>query len=51
MNLDNEYGKLNFIVSTQYAIAYPEKGASIVLNKLIQLSQDKLFIIRYIFPN
>jgi len=34
MNLANEYGKLNFIVSTQYSIAYPEKGASIVLNKL-----------------
>ena len=34
MILKNEDGKLNFIVSTQYAIAYPEKGASIVLNKL-----------------
>jgi hypothetical protein len=34
MNLVDENGKLNFIVSTQYAIAYPEKGASIVLNKL-----------------
>jgi hypothetical protein len=34
MNLADENGKLNFIVSTQYAIAYPEKGASIVLNKL-----------------
>ena len=33
MILKNEDGKLNFIVSTQYAIAYPEKGASIVLNK------------------
>jgi len=34
MILRNEQGKLNFIISTQYAIAYPEKGASIVLNKL-----------------
>jgi len=34
MNLANEEGKLNFIVSTQYGIAFPGKGASIVLNKL-----------------
>jgi hypothetical protein len=34
MILANEEGKLNFIISNRYAIAYPEKGASIVLNKL-----------------
>ena len=34
MILKNEDGKLNFIVSTQYSIAHPQKGASIVLNKL-----------------
>jgi hypothetical protein len=34
MRLNNDEGKLNFIVSTQYSIAHPEKGASIVLNRL-----------------
>jgi hypothetical protein len=34
MNLSNDEGKLNFIVSTQYSIRSPQQGASIVLNKL-----------------
>lgn len=34
MILENQENKLNFIVSTQYSIAFPEKGASIVLHKL-----------------
>jgi hypothetical protein len=34
MNLANDTGKLNFLVSTQYSLTYPQKGASIVLHKL-----------------
>jgi hypothetical protein len=34
MKLANEEGKLNFIVSTQYSLAGPQKGASVVLHKL-----------------
>lgn len=34
MVLRNDENKLNFLVSTQYSIAFPEKGASIVLHKL-----------------
>lgn len=34
MIIPNEEGKLNFIVSTQFSIGEPHKGASIVLHKL-----------------